>query len=80
MGWEQYRCACAFGKAVGDSNPFHFPRVGMAHNIIRRGHWIIRHSKTGREATIIRGGAGPLHPEADTCCFEFFDTTEPEGE
>jgi hypothetical protein len=75
--WERHRCACAFAKEVDDQNPYHFPRVGMADNVIYRGHWIIRHTGTGRQSTIIRPGAGTLHAEADNCCFDWFDSTLP---
>jgi hypothetical protein len=75
--WEKHRCACAFAKDVGDKNPYHFPRYGMAENVLLQGHWIIRHTGTGRLSTIIRPGAGVLHAEADKCCFEWFDSTLP---
>jgi hypothetical protein len=45
--------------------------------VIYRGHWIIRHTGTGRQSTIIRPGAGTLHAEADSCCFDWFDSTLP---
>jgi hypothetical protein len=75
--WEQHRCACAFGKAVDDKNPHNFPRIGMADNVIYRGHWIIQHIGTGRSSIIIRPGAGTLHAEADKCCFDWFDSNLP---
>ena len=74
---ETYRCACAFAKAVDDKNPYHFPRVGMADNVLYKGHWIIRHRLSGREALIVRPGAGTLHAEADQCCFGWFDQSLP---
>ena len=75
--WETYRCACAFGKAVDDKNPWHFPRVGMADNVLYRGSWIIKHTVTGQEAVIRRPGASALHAEADACCFDWFDQSLP---
>ena len=81
MNLERHTCACSFGKAVQDRNPCHFPRVGMADNVLYRGYWIIRHIQSGREAVIIRPGEAPLHAEADTCCFSFFDQhLAPKGE
>ena len=73
--WTGHRCACAFAKEVDDRNPWHFPRVGMADNVIYRGSWIIKHKESGRETVINRPGEGPLCAEADTCCFDWFDQT-----
>ncbi|SFX49367.1 hypothetical protein SAMN04244548_01231 [Paracoccus pantotrophus] len=75
--WLSFPCACAFAKSVGDKNPFHFPRVGMADNVLYRGNWIIEHRLTGQQAVIVRPGAGVLHAEADKCCFDFFDQSLP---
>jgi hypothetical protein len=75
--WETYRCACAFAKVVDDKNPYHFPRCGMADNVLLKGNWMIRHLGTGRVATIARPGAGTLHAEADACCFDWFDRLLP---
>ena len=69
--WLQFPCACAFAKSVDDRNPFHFPRVGMADNVLYRGRWIIRSLKTGEEATIVTKDV--LGAEAQSCCFEWFD-------
>ena len=71
MRQESHRCACSFAKAVGDRDPTHFPRVGMAENVLLRGHWIIKHSESGRTSVIRREGPA-LHAEADTCCFGYF--------
>jgi len=68
-----YRCACAFAKTVRDKNPCNFQRVGMADNVLYRGHWIVRHTISGREAIIWRAGSPALHAEADECCFGYFD-------
>lgn len=71
---DTYPCACAFAKAVGgDRNPHHFPRVGMADNVLYRGHWMVRHEPTGTVAIIARQGAPTLHAEADKCCFGYFE-------
>ncbi|MAB00138.1 MAG: hypothetical protein CMN87_12270 [Stappia sp.] len=70
--WPIHPCACAFAKTVDDRNPRNFPRVGMVDNVLYRGSWIIRHSLTGQEAVIRRPGGGPLHAEADDCCFDWF--------
>lgn len=78
--WQTFRCACAFAKSVDDKNPYHFPRVGMADNVLYRGHWIIRHILTGADAVIWRSGDGTLHVEADTCCHGWFDETLPKPE
>lgn len=72
--WQSYRCACAFAKELGDKDPCNFPRVGMADNVLYRGHWIVRHKPTGTEA-VIGVGRGALAPEADACCFGWFDET-----
>ncbi|TCT34616.1 hypothetical protein EDC90_103310 [Martelella mediterranea] len=69
---ETFPCACAFAKAVDDSNPEHFPRVGIADNVLYRGHWIIRHSQSGREAIIARSNEPPLHAEVAACCLNYF--------
>jgi hypothetical protein len=71
MKQEAHRCACSFAKAVGDNDPTHFPRVGMSENVLLRGHWIIKHSESGRTSVIRREGPA-LHAEADTCCFGYF--------
>lgn len=72
--WPAYPCACAFAKTVGDDDPTHYPRVGIADNVIYRGRWIVRHSVSGQEAIIGRPSAPPLHAEADACCFDYFKT------
>lgn len=71
--WETHPCACSFAKSVGETDPTQFPRVGMVDNVLYRGHWMIRHKPTGKEAVIRRPGAGALHAEADTCCFDYFN-------
>lgn len=72
--YENFPCACAFAKSVGDNDPTHFPRVGMVDNVLYRGHWMVRHSVTGAEAVIVRPGEPPLHAEAAECCFSYFKT------
>jgi len=68
---EVHRCACSFGKAVKDRNPYNFPRVGMIDNVLYRGNWIVRHSTSGTEA-VVGVGRGTLAPEADECCWRWF--------
>lgn len=72
---EVHPCACSFAKTVGDRNPHHFPRVGMADNVLYRGHFLIRHTDTGKEAVIARPGEPALHAEAAPCCFGYFKDT-----
>ena len=71
--WKTFRCACEFAKSVDDPNPYHYPRVGIADNVLYQGHWIIRHSVTGEEATIWRPGEPALHAECAPCCMSYFD-------
>lgn len=70
---KQFPCACAFAKTVDDRNPFHFPRVGIADNVLYRGRWIIHSLKTGDKATI--NTPETLGAEAQDCCWDWFDTT-----
>jgi hypothetical protein len=72
--FEIHRCACAFAKTVDDTNPRHFPRVGLIDNVLYRGHFLIRHTGTGKEAAIVRPGEPPLHAEAASCCFDYFQS------
>lgn len=69
---DTYPCACAFAKTVGDKDPCHFPRVGMADNVLYRGCWIVKHTLTDTEAYIRDPKRPPLHAEADVCCFGYF--------
>lgn len=77
--WAVYPCACSFAKNVGETDPCQFPRVGMADNVLYRGHWIIEHKPTGKQALIVRQGEPPLHAEAAACCFDYFNDKEPEN-
>jgi hypothetical protein len=71
-----YRCACEFGKVMGDNNPWHYPRVGMADNVLYRGNWIVEHKPSGTTA-IVGVTRGTLAPEADECCHKWFDKDAP---
>lgn len=71
--WAVHPCACSFAKEVGDKDPRHFPRVGMADNALYRGGWIVRHSGSGKEAIIRDLNRPTLHAEADKCCFGYFE-------
>ena len=71
--WNTYPCACSFAKTVNDTDPTHYPRVGMADNVLYRGCWIIKHSVTGVEAYIRDPKKPALHAEAAECCFRYFE-------
>jgi hypothetical protein len=69
---KAYRCACEFGRAMGDNNPWHYPRVGIADNVLYRGNWIVEHSPSGTTA-VVGVTRGTLAEEADDCCLAWFD-------
>lgn len=72
---ESYRCACAFGKVMKDRDPTQYPRVGISDNVLYRGNWIVEHKPSGTRS-VIGMGRGVLVAEADTCCFDWFDSRE----
>ena len=73
---QKYPCACSFAKSVNEKDPTAFPRIGVSENVLRHGYYVIEHKPTGKQAVISRPGAGPWHPEADECCFDWFEGGE----
>lgn len=71
--FETHPCVCSFAKTVNEKDPAQFPRIGMVDNVLYRGHWLIEHKATKKQAVIWRQGEPALHAEADTCCFEYFN-------
>lgn len=60
---EEWPCVCAFAKSVGERDPYKFPRVGLQHNVLRRGRLIIKHETTDVFA---------IQPLTKPCCPEWF--------